>query len=477
MDIIVQYFGVAILVCMLQASTTNKTWNFLLFIPMVVIQLYLTYYCYFHTHHLLHHYFRIDHIGVIFLALISIIFIPTILHTSTYSIERKDTKNQMAFHNAALSFFVMSMTGVLISDHLGLMWAFLEGTTLVSAILIYHDRNTSSLEASWKYFFVSSIGLALAYVGILFLGIAGQQTSEIDLSVHSLVEKAPRMNPLWLKVSFLFAVVGFSVKMGVAPLFTVDIDAKDTAPSPVGAMFSGGLLNVGFLSIFRFYEILSATSVRIWTDKILVIIGFVSIFFAAVYLMKVKNFKRMLAYSSVEHAGIALIALGSGSMGHFSAVLHLIFHAFVKSSLFFQIGQVYRIYLTKNIDKIGNYCRINPVGGTVLLLGFCSVVALPPSGMFLSEYYMFVCVFATYHWIIGVSLIILLTFIFASFTKAFIQILFALFPGGKQKTYDIIHPWESISQILMLGWVVWMGISPIKFVIAYVFEAVKHLQI
>ncbi len=474
MTYILLYFGFGLVVCISQVLIKKTLGNFLLFVPFLLMQIVFTYFCYSQLDVFQDIYFRIDRIGVIFLAVLAIIAIPSVSHSAIYSVERKDSDSQMAYHNASITFFIMCMTGAMISNHLGMMWAFIEGTTLVSAVMIYHDRDKSSLEAAWKYFFVCSIGLALAYIGILFLGIAVQETKHLDLSVTALVAKAPFMNPLWLKVGFLFAVVGFSVKMGVAPLFSVDIDAKDKAPSPVGALFSGGLMNVGFIAIFRFYEILSVTSTRIWTDKILIIIGTVSIFFAAVYLIKVRNIKRILAYSSVEHAGLALIALGAGSMGHFASIFHLVFHSFAKSSLFLQVGQVFRIYLNKNIDNIGGYFKINPAGGTVMFLGFLCIIAIPPSGMFLTELYTFMALFGMYHWLVGGFLLICLTFIFASFINAMLRLLFAPFPG-KLATYDVIHPWESISQFIMIGFVLWMGIFPNEGLVQFVRDAVKHL--
>lgn len=474
MDYIALYFIIGLIICIFQIVLKKRWVNFVLFIPFVIVQLAFTYYCYTKIDTILDEYFRIDRISIIFMTVLSIVSIPSMAHSAIYSVERKDTDDQLAYHNASITFFIMCMTGALISNHLGLMWAFVEGTTLVSAVMIYHDRDRSSLEATWKYFFVSSIGLALAYIGILFFGIAGQESQHLDLSVTALVAKAPSMSPLWLKVGFLFAVVGYSVKMGVAPLFSVDIDAKDKAPSPVGALFSGGLMNVGYVAIFRFYEILSVASTRVWTDKILVVIGIVSIFFAAIYLMKVKNIKRILAYSSVEHAGIALIALGAGGIGHFASIFHLIFHSFAKASLFLQVGQVYRIYLNKNIDKIGGYFNINPSGATVMFLGFLCIIAVPPSGMFLSELYTFMAVFNLYHWAVGGFLIVCLTFIFASFVNAMLQLLFARFPG-KIATYDVIHPWETVSQFMMIGFVLYMGIFPNQWIVQFVSDAVKHL--
>ena len=172
-------------------------------------------------------------------------------------------------------------------------------------------------------------------------------------------------------------------------MYTAGIDAKDKAPSPAGALFGSVLMNVGFLGIFRFYEIISHTSILPWANKILIISGALSIFVATVYILKVKNFKRLFAYSSVEHMGLIILGLASGGVGYYAAILHVVLHSFAKSTMFFQVGQVYRIYKSKSIYDAGNYFKYNLTGAMVMLIAFFIVTAMPPSGLFISEFMIF----------------------------------------------------------------------------------------
>lgn len=474
MEPIIIYLLITLFVSIGMFLARNKWLSFSLFIPAVVSQFWFLYWTYTHRGGKFLTYFRVDSIGVLFIGVISILFVFSIIHTYLYDQDRKSPIRQVTIQNAVMVAFITAMSCALISDHLGLLWAFLEATTVCSAILIYFDRTNISLEAAWKYFFICSIGLALAYVGILFLGIAGQEKEHLDISVSLLRTKVHELSPIWLKISFLFAIVGFSVKMGAAPLFTVDIDAKDTAPSPIGALFSGGLLNVGFVAVFRFYEIFAMTEIRDWMDKVIMIIGVSSVFFATVYLLKVKNIKRLLAYSSLEHVGIALIALASGGIGIMAAILHLVIHSFVKAGLFYQIGQLYRTYQDKDIMLHGEYFKNYPAGAIVLMIGFLFMMSIPPSALFLTEFYTFGALFTSFHWIIGVLVLGLLTVIFYALTKALIQILFAqMLP--MQEIQQRVNPWESVSQYIIMAAVLYMGIFPNQTLINYVAEAVSHL--
>lgn len=190
----------------------------------------------------------------------------------------------------------------------------MEATTLGASVLIYHNRNQDSW-ATWKYLFVCSIGIAIAFAGILFLGLAAHKVGHIDFSFAAIKLEASRLNPVWLQACFLLVLTGFSVKMGLVPLFNVDIDAKDASPSQVGASLSSVLMNAGFVAIYRFYDAFSGTTILPWMNKLLMITGLVSLFFAAAYLLKVKNIKRLFAYSSMEHASLVMIAFSCGGWG------------------------------------------------------------------------------------------------------------------------------------------------------------------
>ncbi|RMD59056.1 MAG: hypothetical protein D6828_02065, partial [Nitrospirae bacterium] len=368
-------------------------------------------------------YFLADELSCIFLSLMALIMLGTIIHSIIYSERRASDESVISIHFSVLILFLTMASGVLLTAHIGLLWVFVEATTLSGAGLIYYHRDELSLEATWKYIFVCSIGISLAFVGVLFLSIAAKDIGVLDLSFGVIKYTAEMMEPIWLKLCFLFILTGFSVKMGLVPLFTVDIDAKDVSPSPIGGLFSSVLMNAGFVSIFRVYEAFSQTVIFNWMNRVLMIVGIVSLFFAAVYLKKSRNLKRMLAYSSLEHAGIVTLSISAGGIGYFAAILHLIFHSLTKASLFFHFEQIYQTFRTKDVSITGDYLSINPYGAFVLILGFLSISAMPPMGTFISEILVFKSlVDAGYIWI-AIITIVFLIIIISSTTKGFFRLI------------------------------------------------------
>ena len=241
-------------------------------------------------------------------------------------------------------------------------------------------------------------------------------------------------------------------------MFTVDIDAKDVSPSPVGAMFSSVLLNAGFLAIFRFYAAFAGSSIQLWMQHVLIITGVLSILFSAAYLYKVRNFKRIFAYSSMEHAGLVVLALAMGKPGYFAAILHLVFHALVKSSLFFQIGSAYRILGSKMEGEAGGYFYVNPAGSTALLLGLISVIALPPSGLFISELMIFGSFFANGQFLLIVVVMLLLISIMYSISRSILHLVFITPENGATINRNEVFAWESLSQYLLIGFTVYAAV-------------------
>ena len=474
MNILIIYFAGAALIGLMMYISKNKLVDHLLFIPFIILQVVINVHEYFHLDEVEGEYFKTDKIGFIFLTVLTILSIPTVIHAIIYSMNREETSKETSIHDSALVLFIAMMTGALISNNVGLIWAFVEATTLCSTLLIYHDRSREALEAAWKYVFVCSIGIALAFVGILFLGIASNDVATLNFSITSLTSVAPSMDSTWLKMCFLLILTGYSVKMGIAPLFTVDIDAKDAAPSPIGGIFSGGLLNVGFVAIFRFYEIFSGTEIHPWMNKILLIVGFISILFAAVYILKIRNYTRMLAYSSVEHAGIVLIAIACGGIGYFVAIFHLILHAFTKASLFYQMGQVYRVFRGKSMENVGGYFKLNPYGAATVLLGFFCITAMPPSGLFLTEFLTFKSLLKTDHLYIALTVLVLLTIIVGALGKSFFKLLFTPLQQGSAY-YETVSPFESVTQWVLLLSVIYLGINPPVFLVDFIQQSVRHL--
>lgn len=500
MDIIVLYFIGCLVLSLLMFFNRNALIDYLLFIPFGILQLIFNINCAIDYNNASHgtlvpflnneffgfftqylfvsdfdsQYFETDGIGLLFLTLLTIISFFCIIHSIIYSYKRNDSLPEIEVYNGSMVLFIATMSGVLVAKHIGLMWAFLEATTLCASMLIFHNRDKAALEAAWKYIFVCSIAISLAFMGILVLGIALNKGSDhvLDLSIAGLSKEVAFMDPIWLKISFLLVLTGFSTKMGVIPMFTVDIDAKDVAPTPVGALLSGGLMNVGFVAILRFYQVFAFSGIQEWMNNVLLITGMASVLFGAVYISKVKNFKRMFAYSSVEHGGLVLIALASGKEGYFAMIFHLLLHACVKASLFLQMGQVYRTYQAISYDKVGSYFKHNPVGAAVILVGLLCVTAMPPSGLFVSEFYIFKGLIYRGHWVYAGVVLILLTIIMYYLSANVFKLLFSI-NMVDLKPEERIHPMESFSQVLLLLVVIYFGINPPDELTSFINHVVK----
>jgi hydrogenase-4 component F len=417
-----------------------------------------------------HTFLQADALGLLFLCVTFIISIFSAFHYIIYANKRTQEARAVAIHNGSFVIFVTAISGVFLATHIGMLWAFLEASTLSGAALIYHDRDKLSLEATWKYLFVSSIGVTLGFAGIMFLSIAARNTPN---DIDSLVAIAPQMNIGWIKTSFIFVVTGFSVKMGVVPFFTIDIDAKDSSPSPIGAMFSGPLMCVGFVAIYRFYQIYCHTSILPWMNNLLLLTGVLSLFLAAVFILKTHNYKRMLAYSSMEHAGLILVAFSTGVTGYLVAILHLTLHAFAKAGLFFQIGQVHRVFNSKIQEECGNYFKISPSGSIALLAGLLAIVAMPPSGLFMTEFMLFKSLMISGKWWIVFIVMFFLCFFVYAIVRNFFALIFTDNPQAK--VYQNVSAMESVPPLILIGVVLIFGVVSPDFMMDLINQAIEVL--
>lgn len=323
-----------------------------------------------------------------------------------------------------------AITGVYFSDNIAVTWIFLEATTLCAAGIIYHRRTAQTLEATWKYIFVCSTGIAMAYLGILLLCSVAEGGA---LDYASLTERIGRENPLYLKIAFLLILCGYSCKMEIFPLYTIGVDANFAAPSPASALISTGLVNAGFLAIFRIYRLMSATGIFEWVRSVLLIVGILSLAIGALFLRRTNNYKRFLSYSTVENMGIAAIGLGIGGIGIWAALFHVVCHTLVKSSLFLQMAVVRQVYNGYRINRLGDYISINKVGAVGLLIGTVAVLAFPPSPLFLSELMIFREIFAEDKWWLAVAMLLLLCIVIYSICSRMIKLCY-------QPNQDEVHP-------------------------------------
>ncbi len=418
--------------------------------------------------------FYFDSLGVIFLLVLAILSYTTVLHSYIYLQHRKDSSRNQSIYFTALIVLIGGMTSVYLAATIGIMWVLIELTTLSVAVLIYHERTNLSLEATWKYVFICSIGITFAFVGIVFLSKALQEAKSVNLSFSDIPNHLQNVNTFWLKLAFIFMLVGFSTKMGLFPMHTIEVDANTVAPPPISAFISTALLNVGFIAIFRTYTLMAHTSILPWMNHILLWSGFLSLFVSTVYILKVNHLKRMFAYSGLEHMGLVAIGLASGGIGYFAAMLHMVLHSFIKASVFYQIDQVYRVFGTFIISKTGNYFNKNLAGAMVMLLLFVSVTAIPPSGMFVSEFLIFRSLFEAHNILLFIVVLLLLTLIMWAVGKNIFSMLFL--PQHEQTGKFVkISPWESSTQFVLLTLAIYLGINPPPFFLQLINEAILAL--
>jgi hydrogenase-4 component F len=421
-------------------------------------------------------YFRTDSLAILLLFALCVVSIPAFYHGYRYMVTHDETPRSRGLFFAALIMLITACSMAYLSNHIAVTWIFVEITTLSASVLIYHHRNLRALEGVWKYVFICAISITFIYIGILFLSLSMKPAGIEDMTFTTIMEHSGKLDMFWLKLAFLFIFTGFTAKMGLVPMYTAGIDAKDKAPAPAGALFSSILMNMGFIGIFRVYAIVTHTPIYHWASVIIIISAVLSVFVATVYMTHIKNIKRMFAYSSIEHMGIVMLGLAVGGIGTYAAILHIILHTFVKTSLFFQFNQIYRVYKSKSVYDAGHYFNYNRAGAIVVLLGFISATAMPPSGLFISELLIFQSLFESHHILILIFILLLLTMIIWGFGTNIFKILFTPPMIMNENTVPRISPWDSLSQYFLLALAVYLAYYPPQTFTTLIQEAVKLIQ-
>ena len=328
-------------------------------------------------------FFGVDSYAALFFLISAILYLASALYT--YGIKHNLSPRQSSIYAVCLMSFVASMDSANLSQNLGLIWVFVETTTLASAMLISFEHHKESLEAAWKYLFICSIGIALAFVGVLLLIIA--QGAVPSLLVPQILARVGSLSPFWLKLSFVFMLIGFGTKAGFAPLHFWLPDAHSEAPAQVSALLSGALLNTALLPLIRMQAVMQAAGEGRIAGQLFMGLGMLSVFIAAVFIIKISNFKRLLAYSSIENMGIILIAFALGGAAGRAGIMHVMGHSLVKASLFLTAGNIYYLYANKEYTKCSGLLSRHPASAWLWMLGFVFIIGLPPSPLFLSEFF------------------------------------------------------------------------------------------
>ncbi|MEI8138570.1 MAG: proton-conducting transporter membrane subunit [bacterium] len=349
----------------------------------------------------------LDPISTLVLGFVSTVFFLCSLYAPAYLALRQERSNRVFC--ACLLAMLGMMTLVIMAHHLGLMWVAIEATTLATAPLLFFNHSPRSLEATWKYLLIGSVGIALALLGTFFLAYSSiHEGLEPTLLLEDLVHLAPRLSAPWLHAAFVLLLVGYGTKMGLAPMHTWKPDAYGEAPGLVGALLAGGVTSCAFLAILRFYQICSNAPEAAFAREILIFIGLLSMAVAAVFVIRQRDFKRMLAYSSVEHMGILVLGIGIGGVATYGALLHMITNGLTKGVMFLSAGNIHRAYESKSTDDVRGAMQRLPISGPLFLAGFLMVTGSPPGGPFISEFTILIgTIHAGKYWVAGLFLALL----------------------------------------------------------------------
>ena len=370
--------------------------------------------------------FGVDPLGLLVLTTISVVFLGAAVYSVPYLLH--------GAHDAAipprrfvpyLLWFLATMSLVTLTQHLALLWAAVEATTLATAPLIYYYRRPAALEAAWKYLLLCSVGIALALLGVFFLGIAASASPGRPpaLTVSGLSAVAATMSRPWLKAAFVLALVGFGTKMGLVPLHTWLPDAHSQAPSPVSALLSGALLNCAMLAIMRVYQVCLASGDAAFARSMLVTLGFVSVAVATAFLVRQTDYKRLLAYSSVENMGIVALGIGLGGGATYGALFQAVNHSVCKAGLFLLAGNVLREYTTTAAAGVRGAWRRLPLSGALLITLVLAIGGSPPFGPFWSKFIIFRAALDGPHGWLGVGFAVLVTLAFVGLASTVLPML------------------------------------------------------
>ena len=353
----------------------------------------------------------LDPPGRIVLGLVSVLFLGCSVYAVGYLRLRAGRPNRVFV--ACIGALLGVLTLAILARHIGLMWVAIEASALAAAPLIYFNHSARSIEATWKYLLVGSVGVALALLGTFFLAYAAIRSGENpSLRFDDLAAMAPRLSAPWLKAAFVLLLVGYGTKMGLAPMHTWKPDAYGEAPGLVGALLAGGVTSAAFLAILRVLHVCHAAGEGPFATRLLILLGLVSMAVAGALMAGQKDFKRMLAYSSVEHMGILALGIGIGGLGTFGAMLHLVCNGLTKGVLFLSAANLHRAYGSKSTDVVAGTLRRIPLSGSLFLAGFFAVTGAPPFGIFLSELTIARAAFGSGHALAGVLYLAFLMVVF-----------------------------------------------------------------
>ncbi|MFO1129525.1 MAG: hydrogenase 4 subunit F [Rhodospirillales bacterium] len=347
-------------------------------------------------------YLHVDDFNIFLIVLNTFVAFTTSVFSASYIAHELATgrlsPGYLRFYHAMYQVLLLAMNLALLANNIGVMWVAIELATLTTVMMVGIYRTPASLEAAWKYFILGSVGIALALFGTILVYLAASPTVGQGLDAMAwtiLVAKAPAFDPALLNLAFVFLLVGYGTKIGLAPLHAWLPDAHAEGPTPISAVLSGLLLNVALYALLRFKILLTANAQALSPGGLMIGMGLVSLTFAALMLYRRRDVKRMFAYSSIEHMGLITFAFGMGGpIASFAGLFHMTMHSLTKSAIFFAVGHVSQAKGTQKLAEIGGLTQTHPVLGWGLVLGVIAIAGLPPFGIFMSEFLVITSTFA-----------------------------------------------------------------------------------
>jgi hydrogenase-4 component F len=339
-------------------------------------------------------YLLIDDLNIVFIVLNSFVGFTTSVFSASYIAHELETGRltpaNLRFYHAMYQIMMFGMNLAFVSNNIGLMWVAVELATLTTVLMVGIYRTHEALEAAWKYFILGSVGIAFALFGTILVYLAAQPVvgeGYNGMVWTILIDHASAFDPALLNVAFVFLLLGYGTKVGLAPLHAWLPDAHAEGPTPISAVLSGLLLNVALYAVLRFKMLLSANPEALAPGPLMMTMGLASLIFAAFMLYRRRDIKRLFAYSSIEHMGIIVFAFGlGGPIANFAGLLHMVMHSLTKSAIFFAVGHISQVKGTQRLSAIRGLTETHPGLGWGLLTGVVAIAGLPPAGIFMSEF-------------------------------------------------------------------------------------------
>jgi hydrogenase-4 component F len=363
---------------------------------------------------------RVDDLGLVFLLLLVVLALAVSIYTvgwlkQAVSVGNMKTETLRSYF-ALVHAFIATMVVTVLADNLGVLWIAMEGTTITSAVLIGYHGHHHGLEAAWKYIIVTTIGISFGLFGtvLIYAAAADVQAGTSAMSWSAIMAIAPRLDPGIVRIGFIFVMVGYGTKAGLAPMHLWLPDAHSQAPTPVSALLSGVLIKCALLGVIRFQTIAAAACGPEFPAGVLLIFGLISVVVATPFILAQHDIKRLLGYHSVEHVGIVALGLGfGGPIGTYGALLHVVNHGVTKALAFFAAGTAIARYGSRDMRVIRGLLGVAPIGATLLMLAALSLAGVPPFSIFVSELMVLRAGIGNGHWVAVAVFLAMVVVIFA----------------------------------------------------------------